>query len=187
RANRQHVGVIVLADHARRECVGADAATNTPDLVRRHHDALAGAAQDDAEPAIAGGDEPRRRFAMLWIVRALGCRRPDIGHHPALPRDVSADGLPHLDRGVIAGKNDTVAGCHGEVRFPAASSRLDRVGSVVQRVVNGSSFLQAGGIALAASCIYGAAARMPIALTGFMLSTIAVGNRMVAPRSLVVS
>ena len=54
RAEREHVGVVVLADHAGGISVGADAAADALHLVRRHHDALPRAAQDDAEPAIAG-------------------------------------------------------------------------------------------------------------------------------------
>src|SRR5688572_15873078 len=93
RAYRQHVGVIVLADQTRRERVGADAATDALELVRGHHDALAGATQDDTQPTIARGDEPRRRYAALGVVGALGCGWPDVDRHPAARRDMGRNGL----------------------------------------------------------------------------------------------
>lgn len=53
RAYREHVGVVVLSDHASGECVRAYAAANTLNLVGRHHDALTSATQDDAEMTVA--------------------------------------------------------------------------------------------------------------------------------------
>jgi len=131
RAEREHVGVVVLADHAGGVCVGADAAADALHLVRRHHDALACAAQDDAEPAIAGGDAPRRRFALRGIMRARRRRGADVHRLPTARRDMRGDGLPKRDGGVIAGEDDAVVACHEEIaplpasNLAARSSRIN--------------------------------------------------------------
>lgn len=52
RAYREHVGVVVLSDHSSGECIRAYAAADALYLVGRHHDALTGAAQDDAEMTV---------------------------------------------------------------------------------------------------------------------------------------
>jgi hypothetical protein len=45
-------------------------------------------------------------------------------------RDMSGNGLSELNGGVVAGEDDAVAGCHGEVvPFPEAIWRLGRLGS----------------------------------------------------------
>ena len=53
RPQRQHVGIVVLADHGGRERIGADATAHALHFVRGHHDALARAAQDDTQIACA--------------------------------------------------------------------------------------------------------------------------------------
>ena len=86
-----------------------------PNLVRRHHDALASAAQGDAEPAIAGSDEPRRRLSVFRIMRARRRRRSHVDGDPAKCGDMSGNGLAERNGCVVAGQDDAVVGCHGKV------------------------------------------------------------------------
>src|SRR5437016_14337905 len=52
-------------------------------------------------------------------------------------RDMSGNGLSELNGGVVAGEDDAVAGCHGEVvSFPKAIWRLGRLGSDAFCLVN---------------------------------------------------
>lgn len=113
-ADRQHVGVIVLADHAGRKRVGAHAAANAFDLVRRHHDTLAGAAQDDAQRAITRRHTLCRRLPVFGVMGAFRCGRANINHVPALGRNMFGDALPQFDSGVVAGEDDAVLICHVE-------------------------------------------------------------------------
>lgn len=53
RAYREHVGVIVPADHSSGERVRAYTTADTLYFVGRHHDALTSATQDDAEMTVA--------------------------------------------------------------------------------------------------------------------------------------
>ena len=130
RVELQHVGVIVLADHASREGVGADAAAYALHLVRRHHDALPRAAQDDAQPTIARHHTTRRRFAMSGIMRALRRHRTDIDNLEALRSYMRGNGLPERDGGMVAGEDDAVARCHREVvLFPEAIRRYGKTRS----------------------------------------------------------
>jgi len=67
---------------------------------------------------------------VLRIVCALRRPRSDVDHHPATRRDMSGNGLSGLNGGVVAGEDDAVAGCYGEVvPFPEPIWRLGRVGS----------------------------------------------------------
>ena len=134
RVELQHVGAIVLTDHAGREGVGTDAAADALHLVRRHHDALPRAAQNDAQPAIARGHTACHLRAMLGIMRPLRRHRPDIDNLETLRPDMRGHGLPKRDGGMIAGKHDAVVRCHGEgVLFYEAFRRLGGVGSVLDQ------------------------------------------------------
>ena len=107
-AHRQHVGIIVLADHPGRKRIHANPAADALDLVRRHHDALPCATQHNAKPAIARSHPPRCRLAMFGVMRAFRCDRPDINHLPTLRRDMRAHRLPQRNRGMVAGQNDAL-------------------------------------------------------------------------------
>ena len=122
RAKRQHVGVVVLADHASGKLIGTDATADAFDLVGRHHDALPRAAHDDAKAAVARGHTPRGSFAMERIMRAFGGRRANIDHLPAKRSDMRGNRLAQLNGGVITGKNDAGVGGHGNV-VPLFQSR----------------------------------------------------------------
>ncbi len=122
RAKRQHVGVVVLTDHAGGKLIGTNATPDAFDLVGRHHDALPRAAHDDAKPTVAGGHTPRGGLAMHRIMRAFGCRRADIDHLPPKRGDMRGDHLAQRNGGVITGKNDAGVGGHGDL-VPLCQSR----------------------------------------------------------------
>jgi hypothetical protein len=111
-AQRKHIGIIVLADHASGKGIAADAAADALDLVRGHHDALTGATEDDAEPAIARGDARGGSGTMLRIGGAFGRGRADIDRLPSPRRDMGSDGLAQGDGRVVAGEDDAGIGCH---------------------------------------------------------------------------
>ena len=105
-ADRQHIGIIMLADHPGGKCIGANATADTRDFVCGHHDALTSAAQDNAEPAVTRRDPFGGRYAMLRVRCAFWCRWPDVHRVPAAVGDMIGDGLSQLNGGVVTGQDD---------------------------------------------------------------------------------
>jgi hypothetical protein len=52
---------------------------------------------------------------VLRIVCVVRRGRPDIDRHQATRHNMSSNGLSELNGSVVAGEDDAVAGCHGEV------------------------------------------------------------------------
>src|SRR4051812_21878642 len=67
-AEREHVGIVVLARQARRRLVVAQRGARAVHLVGRDLLALAAAADDDAELGVTTDDRPRRRRAEHRVV-----------------------------------------------------------------------------------------------------------------------
>ena len=107
--DREDVGVVVLTDHRSRKLVRADAATDAFDFVRGHHNALACAAEDNAQIAIARSHTLCRGLAMDGIMSADVLGRADVDGLITFGGDVGGDGLTQLDCGVVAREDDT---CH---------------------------------------------------------------------------
>lgn len=141
----QHIGVIVLADHAGREGVHTHATTYPFDLIGRHHNALAGPAQKNAELVLASCDKAGSFGTAFGIGRAFGRNGADIIHFPALGGNMVVNGTPQLNRGVVAGQHKAVWLGHGSGLFAvvAADAGLDTIQS---RAAN-SKFIAVIGVA----------------------------------------
>ncbi len=113
---REHIGVIMLADHAGGEGVHTHATAHAFDLVGRHHDTLAGAAQKNAKPILARGNKAGGLSAAFGIGRAFSRHGADVIHFPALRGHMVIDCTPQLNRGVITGEDEAFA-CRHEARL----------------------------------------------------------------------
>lgn len=126
---REHIGVIMLADHAGGEGVHAYATAHAFDLIGRHHDTLAGAAQKNAKPILACCDKASSLRTPFWIGGAFGRHGAEVIDLPPLRGHMVIDRTPQFNRGVIAGEDEAVV-CRHEARLFAvmvANAGLDAV------------------------------------------------------------
>ena len=144
-ADGQHIGVIMLADHAGREGVHTHATTYPFDLIGRHHNALAGPAQKNAELILASCDKVGGLGTAFGIGRAFRGHGPNVIDCPALGGHMVVNGTPQLNRGVVAGQHKAVWLGHGSGLFAvvAADAGLDTIQS---RAAN-SKFIAVIGVA----------------------------------------
>jgi len=110
RTNGQHIGVIVLADHAGGEGVHTYATAYTFDLIGRHHNALTCAAEQNAKPILPCSDKACGLSTPFWIGRAFGRHEADVIHLPALRGHMVIDRAPQFYCGVITGQHEA----HGQ-------------------------------------------------------------------------
>jgi len=103
---REHIRVIMLADHAGGEGVHTHATAHTFDLIGRHHNALACAAEQNAKSILPCGNELSGLRTPFGIGCAFSGHGADVIHFPALRGHMVEDRTPQLNRGVITGEDD---------------------------------------------------------------------------------
>ncbi len=129
RTKRQHIGVIMLADHAGGEGVHTHATAHAFDLIGRYHNALARTAEQNAKPILPCGNKSGGLCAPFWIGRAFGRHRADVIHLPALRGHMVIDSPPQFYRGVITGQHEAHGLGHLQGLFAVmvANAGLDAV------------------------------------------------------------
>ena len=124
---REHIGVIVLADHAGGEGVHTHATAYTFDLIGRHHNTLTCSAQKNAEPILPYRDKACGLSAAFGVGRAFSRHGADVIHLPALRGHMVIDRAPQFYCSVITGQDDAFI-CLHEARLFAvmvADASLD--------------------------------------------------------------